>query len=142
MKIIDFDPKHISRLTLQDAQAWMGPLLDDRAIESMQGVGDAWTAISDDGAVLCCGGIIPIWDNRAEAWSLIAGSAGRSFVGIVRAMRQKLENHPARRIEITVDSDFEQGHRMACVLGFEFEGTMRGYLPSGRDCDLYARVRG
>lgn len=142
IRVIDFDPHHLTVMALQDAQAWMQPLLDDRHVETLRGQGRAWTVVDERGGVLCCAGIIPIWENRAEAWSLIAGSAGPRFVPILRAMRRELDAHPDVRIEITVESDFEQGHRMARMLGFEREGTMRAYLPTGRDCDLYARVRG
>jgi hypothetical protein len=141
IRVIDFDPHHLTVMALQDAQAWMQPLLDDRHIETLRGHGKAWTAVDHGGRVLCCAGIIPIWDNRAEAWSLISGAAGKLFVPILRAMRRELDAYPANRIEITVETDFEQGHRMARLLGFECEGTMRAYLPTGRDCDLYARVK-
>lgn len=142
IRILDFDPAHLTAMSLQDSQSWMQPLLDDRHVEALRGQGRSWSVLDSDGAVLCCAGILPIWENRAEAWSLISGSAGPRFVPILRAMRRELDRYPAARIEITVETDFEQGHRMARLLGFEREGTMRSYMPTGRDYDLYSRVRG
>jgi RimJ/RimL family protein N-acetyltransferase len=84
---------------------------------------------------------VNMWDNRAQAWALIAAGAGRHFVRMFRAMKSFLELQDIRRIEATVDARFEQGHRMMRMLGFEYEGLMRAYLPDGRDCALYGRVR-
>jgi hypothetical protein len=51
-----------------------------------------------------------------------------------------MELHPYKRIETSVATDFEQGHRWAQMLGFKNEGTMRCFTPQGMDCDLYARI--
>ena len=42
---------------------------------------------------------------------------------------------------MTVDCEFEQGHRWAKMLGFTMEAErMRAYRPDGGDVALYARV--
>ena len=57
-------------------------------------------------------------------------------------MARFLDMHGTRRVEATVDSGFMAAHRLMLMLGFKREGRMIAYLPDGRDCDLYARVRG
>lgn len=140
MRIVPFEPWHLRKLTLQEAQAWMGPMLRADYGESLKNGGPCFTALDGDD-VLACSGVLRMWDNRDQAWALMSEHAGRQFVAIYRAIRRFLDMHDARRVEATVDAGFEAGHRLMRLLGFEREGLMRAYLPDGRDCDLYARVR-
>lgn len=89
------------------------------------------------------GGIMQIYPGRSVAWAYIGRDAGRYFTPLVRKMRKVLETFPCRRIEITVIMDFEPGHRLAKLLGFECEtpNGMRKYGVNGTDETLYARVK-
>lgn len=118
----------------------MQPLLSDRnyGFNLFRG-GPAYSGLVGD-QVIACMGLIPMWENRAMAWGLIAAEAGPHFVQITKAVMRTMELHPFRRIEASVKCDFQQGHRWARLLGFEREGTMRCYSPDGGDYDLYARV--
>lgn len=141
MEIVPFRPEHLQTIILQDAQSWMGPMLKPGYGEALVQGGPCFTAIAD-GQVLACSGVIRMWDNRDQAWALISSQAGPHFIGIYRGMRRFLDMHDARRVEATVDADFLEGHRLMRMLGFQHEGLMRAYLMDGRDCDLYARIRG
>lgn len=141
MHVVPFQPAHLRALVLQNAQAWMQPMLDGDYGDALVRSGPCFT-LEDEGEVIACSGVVNMWENRAQAWALISQGAGQHFVRIFRAMRSFLELQDTRRIEATVDANFEQGHRMIRMLGFRHEGLMRSYLPDGRDCDLYARVRG
>ena len=136
-----FQPRDLEAIVLQEAQAYMQPLLAEPGYgEAMQAGGPAWT-LEDAGRVLVCCGLLHLWENRSVAWSLVAQEAGRGFTRVFRHMRQKLDACGVRRVECTVDPGFDQGHRLARMLGFEYEGLMRAYLPDGRDACLYGRVR-
>ncbi len=140
MMIVAFQPAHLERLLLQPSQALMQPTLADPTYgPSLASAGPAYSAVDGD-AVFACAGLIPQWEGRAVAWALIAAEAGRSMIGIHKAVGRAMRLHAYRRIETAVASDFEQGHRWARMLGFEREGLMKRYTPDGRDCHLYARV--
>lgn len=140
MNIVPFAPEHLRALVLQDAQAWMGPMLQHDYGESLRRGGPCFTAMDGD-EIIACAGVIQIWENRELAWALISARSGPYFTRIYRAIKRFLDMHNVRRIEATVDSNFAAGHRLMKMLNFEREGTMRAYLMDGRDCDLYARVR-
>lgn len=141
MHLIPFEPAHLRFLVLQDAQSWMSPMLDKDYGEYLSKAGQCFTFQHQE-KVLGCAGLVNMWENRAQAWSLLSKDAGQHFVGIFRAMLSFLNLQDIRRIEATVDAGFEQGHRMMRMLGFKIETPepMRAYLPDGRDCHLYARV--
>lgn len=142
MHIIPFEPVHLRSLVLQEAQAWMSPMLKDDYGKYLKDAGPCFTAEVDN-RILVCSGLVNIWENRAQAWALMSADAGQHFVRIFRAIRSFLELQDTRRIEATVDADFEQGHRLMRMLGFQLETPepMRAYLPDGRDCCLYGMVR-
>lgn len=141
MHIVPFEPVHLRALVLQEAQAWMQPMLQADYGDSLKRSGPCFTLAEGEDVVVCAG-LVNLWDHRAQAWALVSGAAGRHFVRIFRAMRSFLDLQETRRIEATVDARFDQGHRLMRMLGFQHEGLMRAYLMDGRDCDLYARVRG
>ncbi len=141
MHVVPFQPHHLRALVLQEAQAWMQPMLQADYGASLAKAGPCFTLEGDEG-VICCAGLVNMWENRAQAWALVSADAGRHFVRIYRGMKGFLDLQDTRRIEATVDATFAQGHRLMRMLGFKHEGLMRAYLPDGRDCDLYARVRG
>jgi hypothetical protein len=141
MHIIPFEPSHLRGLILQESQAWMSPMLKQDYGAYLKNSGPCFTAAHED-RVLVCSGLVNVWENRAIAWALMSADAGRSFVRIFRAIRSFLDLQDIRRIEATVDANFDQGHRLMRMLGFTLETPepMRSYLPDGRDCHLYARV--
>lgn len=141
MDIVAYQPEHLQTLVLQQAQAWMSPMLTDpKYAESLRRAGPAFTAL-DGNRVIACAGVVRMWENRDSAWALLDQDCGRQFIGIYRGMQRFLDLHDTRRVEASVDSRFEAGHRLMGMLGFKREGIMRAYLPDGRDCDLYARIK-
>lgn len=90
-----------------------------------------------------CGGVVPLWPNRGEAWARLAKNCVQEFAGLHRVVRRVLfETCTLRRIEAVVECDFPQGHRWMELLGFKQEAQrMVAYYPDGRDCALYALVR-
>lgn len=140
MTIETFEPKHLELLLLQPNQAMMQPTLKSPEYgEGLAKAGPAYSAVCG-GQVYACMGMIPQWGDRAIAWGLISGAAGPYFYTITKAIFRAMEQHPFRRLETAVACNFPQAHRWVKLLGFEREGTMRAFTPTGEDCDLYARI--
>lgn len=141
MILVPFKPEHLKLLVLQDSQAWMQPMIEGPEYgAALHTAGPCYT-LTDGSSVAMCAGLVNMWENRAQAWSLMSAHAGRHMLKIARIMRGFLDLQDIRRIEAVVDADFVQGHRLIQILGFEREGLMRAYLPDGRDTVLYSRVR-
>ncbi|MDB5433556.1 MAG: hypothetical protein JWP35_4672 [Caulobacter sp.] len=140
MIIEAFQPAHLQRLVLQpEQQAWQGKVTDGHA-EVLGSHGVAWTGFDGD-QVLGCAGILDRGEGRGLAWALLAEDVGpRRFVTLHRAVARGFEILPYRRIEAHVSPTFQQGIDWAQMLGFQFEGVMRAYLPTG-DLLLFARIR-
>lgn len=102
--------------------------------------GLAMTARDGDKIVLC-GGIIPTTSNMGLLWAVLAADAGQHMVWLHRATRRFLDIESRRRIEATVQEGFPAGCRWLELLGFEYEGPMRGYGDDGETHLRYARVR-
>lgn len=102
-------------------------------------------ALLGRGHVLACGGLVPLWAGRAEAWLMVSHEAtARDLVPALRHARQVLDKRQRdpffRRIEINVRWDAPWRASFAAALGFRLEAIMTGWGPDGADYALYARV--
>ncbi|WP_186058641.1 GNAT family N-acetyltransferase [Burkholderia gladioli] len=134
-------PDHILAVDLQPAQATIGGVLTPSYAEhlcTLPGVG--W-ALVDQGVTLGCGGIVEVWPNRAQAWTLISPALLRQFRAAHRMVRAVLDDAPWRRIEMDVDAEHAAGVAWAERLGFALEGVRRKYTADGRDVMLFARIK-
>jgi hypothetical protein len=101
----------------------------------------AFSAIGEDGRVLCSAGVNELWPSRGEAWAVLHPRCKSEFLGIHNAVKRFLLVCPIRRIEAAVKVGFQEGHRWAKALGFELEAPrLKAYSPEGHDMALYARV--
>ena len=129
------------RVQLQPAQQYMRGWANLSAdLTDLSDSGLVWTG-EYNGTVLGIAGLVPQWENRALAWALISDAAGPHFRKFHGAVSRFLEASDFRRIEATVDVDFEAGKRWMNLLGFQYEGLMRAYRPDGADMLMYARVK-
>lgn len=89
-------------------------------------------------------GMRPLGARRVEAWAIIDRYRTlREFTEIHRIAQEYLDTWNADRVEAFVECGFVAGHAWLKKLGFTLEASrMRKYLPDGKDCALYARVRG
>lgn len=141
MIVVPFEAAHLQLLALQEKQLHFQPLFARPEYGSwLEKSGPAFSAAVGD-EIIASLGITPQWENRAVAWGLIGKQARRHFVPLTKAIMRFLELCEYRRIETPVDVGFEEGDRWAMMLGFKREGTMRAFMPDGRDCHLYARVK-
>jgi len=130
------------RMCFQTAQSYMGDYIDNLNIdlEPLADRGLVWSGDHEEN-VYAIGGLLPLWEGRAQAWMLMSPEAGKYMTTIHKAVKKSLIRSPFRRVEATVDIGFKPGVRWMKMLGFELEGYMRAYRPDGADMLLYARVR-
>lgn len=83
---------------------------------------------------------VPKGHGRIETGCFMSAHAGKCFIPMKRAFERLLNFYPCGRLETTVKSDFNAGHRMLKILGFEREGTMKNFFDK-HNYDLYARCR-
>jgi len=139
MIVLPLRPYHLREMTLQNSQAYAGPLITDEYAATICKLGEAFAGMTH-GQVVCCAGVLPQWEGRAIAWALFSKDAGRHLHGITKAVKQFLELQRIRRIETWVDATFPPAIRWIEMLGFQFEAEMRAYGPQGQTGLLYSRL--
>lgn len=133
--------EHLEKIEIQDSQSRFREQLKDPAYrKAIVEAGDGFCYV-EDGRVLACAGVFTEYKKRGIAWSFLSGGCGDRFVAIFRAIKGYLDLEKYERVAMHVDPEFKAGHRMAKMLGFMYEGTMRKYFEHGGDAVLYARVK-
>lgn len=94
-----------------------------------------------DGQIVGAAGVKPIWQGRAAAWALLGRNSRPAMVAIVKKLRFVLATMPLNRIEMTVQSEFGPGCRLAALLGFEREARLPGFFPDGSTAYLFTRLK-
>lgn len=127
-----FKKEHLDQIQVQQRQTReeMGEELKDATLFTLFD-GDKVQAII---------GFVRQTKTRVVAVSLLAQDCGRNMVSIVRAMKRCIRVYQTERVEMLVKTDFPQAHRLAKILGFEREGTLRKFF-EGQNYDMYARVK-
>ncbi len=140
MMIVPFETSHLRLMNVQPSQQAVLQHVTDDFLSLLQNT-NAFTAIVD-GEIVACAGVIEYYKGRGEAWSYLSSDLGSNMVLVFRAIKNYLDTVDVRRIEMTVDVDFAEGHRFAKLLGFELEAPrMKAYDLDGRDKALYARIK-
>ena len=108
--------------------------LEDRAI-----------AIREDGHCVGAYGLIEMWPGVARIWALFSQSLLKEHAALLALHAKRDLKHGEQfgfhRLEATTGVDHATGIAFLEWLGFQQEGLMRRYTPSGEDTYLYARVR-
>jgi hypothetical protein len=107
-------------------------------LEKLAEAGPASTAVIGERVLACAGVAYLGWIGTL--WAFVAQDAGAHFISLHREIRRCLMESPVRRIEATVEADFEPGIRWLRLLNFENEGLMRAYGPHGEDHYRFARI--
>lgn len=93
------------------------------------------------GKVIACAGIIPLWNGRSQAWSVISKDIGPSGMVLLTRAVGRFLSMQSGRIEMYVIEGFKAGYRWADMLGFRQESVpMIGFFPNGGSAVLFARV--
>jgi hypothetical protein len=140
MTVRRFQREDLQWLRQQPGHEHLRQISDDE-INRMADSLDCFSVIAKDGRVLLIGGFTAYWTGRYEAWATLNKNCRREFVGINRVVKAHLKKCRYRRVEASVEVDFEMGHRWVKALGFKLEAKrLRAFSPNGADCSLYARV--
>jgi hypothetical protein len=140
IEVRPFKPFHIDLLRAQGVQsAQLREISHVPATYASVPPGPAVTAFDGDHIVLC-GGIAIQALGRGQCWALMADQAGRHMTWLHYAVKRFLNMQRWQRLEASVEEGFGQGCRWVELLGFEFEGKMRGYGVNGETHLRYARV--
>src|SRR6266850_6360934 len=113
-----FLPEHYLKIREQRSQLHLGPFMTEAHLQAMAASPWSFTGVWHD-RIVACGGVIPYWEGRGEAWASIDREVKEAFIGIHRAALKMLEECTVRRIEASVDRGFKEGHRWVGLLGFE-----------------------
>lgn len=100
----------------------------------------AWTGIENE-RLVGCAGLVKKWEGNYSCWAVFAHQKTKAWPAIVRKVHREMEALKARRIEMTVVQGFDQGCRLAFMLGFEVEGLLNNYGPDGKNHFMFAKVR-
>lgn len=105
----------------------------------------ARTLEDESGKVLAIFGVWPLWDGVGSAWAQISGEALKCPFTLGRAAKtflaEIIERDGLWRVQATIEHGHHDARRLIRWLGFQYEGTMSGYGPTGLDHDLYSIVR-
>jgi hypothetical protein len=96
--------------------------------------------VFDGDRIILCGGIVVQAPMRGECWALMAEGAGRHMHWLHFGVKRFITMQRWRRLEAGVQEGFGAGCRWVELLGFEFEGKMRGYGLNGETYLRYARL--
>lgn len=132
-----FHPRHLAVLDLQEEQSALGELIRVPSYGELLANDFAWSLVGAEGAVHCCGGILPRWPGLATAWMLIGEAMPRRAWPVAArrggAVMAAARREGYRRIEADVKADFVEAVRFAQRMGFVMEWYMDGYTPEGDD---------
>lgn len=140
MKIEPFRAEHLQRMDVQEAQQYLLPYVDWDGMRQLEGEWAKTVTVGE--RVLFCGGLVPLPGSRAVAWAYFSTVSGSKMLRFVRGIRAFLHATPFRRIEAFVDTEFEAGHRLIRLLGFEVETPVkRAHRIDGGDSSEYVLLR-
>lgn len=127
-----FSKEHLKALRLQARQQ------DELDIQDGAPENATLFTLFDGAEPMAVIGFVQVCARRRMAVALLSEAAGKDMLPIVRAMKRLLKIYAVDRVEMTVKTDFLAAHRLARMLGFSREGTMKKFA-NGQDYDLYAR---
>ena len=137
-------PLEAEHLMLLDVQPWQRmPEFEITHEYSQFLVDNSYSSFSiwNDDKILAAGGAVMLWEGRAEIWLLVDKMAGKSMFGLHKVARRFLDAMPFRRLETGCEIEWSEAHRWLKMLGFEYEHRARKYTPTGRDLDIYVRIK-
>ncbi|WP_230949701.1 GNAT family N-acetyltransferase [Burkholderia pseudomultivorans] len=136
-------PEHVLAVELSPQHAAAVGAITRESAERLCAATRVGWAIVEGGVTLGCGGLAEVWENRAQAWTLMSPAlmSPRRFRIVQRMVQGVLDDAPWRRIEMDVDTANTAGAAWIERLGFVREGVRRKYTVDGRDVVLFARVK-
>jgi hypothetical protein len=137
-EVVALNPEHLDKL-LAGVSPALAALLDRRSYFTS---GSSSLCLIVDGEPVFAGGIVNLQWHRGEAWLLPTRFFREHLLTCLRAMRAKLPLLVSvgefQRVQATCARGVSE--RLFRHLGFDYEGTMRKFGPSGETCSMYARI--
>lgn len=134
IKVVPFVPEHFEKIVLRDCYK-----RENISVVGMK----AATFLLENEPMAIVGAQI-IFDGVLQAWALTSDLISKKPIAFTKAcklmLKNQIEEHKIRRVQITVRTDYDHGWNWAIALGFELEGIMRNYGPDGCDYGLFAMV--
>lgn len=140
-----FDRTHLNLINPHDIYSTDKGLLRRwaDAAPSIEGSGAA-TSIFFENVILAIILFMPIYDGVAEVITISDRRIEEHKKEYVKALKKGIQIHmDARglwRLQATIRADVDFAERWIEVLGFEKEGLLRKFGPSGEDHFMFARV--
>ena len=108
--------------------------------------GQAFTAIDEEGRIVCSAGIFDIWKGVGEAWLLGSSVLNEKGMSLTRLLSKRfqiiIKTKKYQRIQCVVHNEWESSRKFVELLGFKNEGLMCKYGPDGLDYIRYAIIIG
>ena len=147
LHMIPFEAEHFLRIEEQEAMSYLRPDRTPDMLDVFAASPFGFTGINDAGGVVISAGIVPFLGDPpmvGEAWAVIAHDAQPFMLSIVKSMKRFLSACYLPRVQAVVRRDFDPGHRLVRMLGFELETPdgMRRFHRGEITCDLYAKIKG
>lgn len=143
MEVVVLQSDHLDQMTLQPSQQYLRDFINAPGYaDCLIRGGYAFCAI-ENGKPIAAAGVIMTQPHIGLSWSLLTDDLSpRNMVSVHRAVKKFIDVSPISRIETHVRADApSSARRWVEMLGFEYEGRMRGYSQDGVDCLLYARLK-
>ena len=139
MRIAPYEPWHLLQIEVQPEQRNDQTLRKADSAQSLGEAGPVFTLLDGD-IPLAIAGVANCEPGRGLAWAVLAPSVDGYALALHRGVTRFLAMQTYRRLEAVVDCEHTTAIRWIERLGFEREGRMRKYAPTGRDCYLYSRI--
>lgn len=140
MLVAPFHPAHLVEIRAQPRQPKDLMLYSDPSYGESLAEGQAFS-VFDSGGLKACLGVVDMGTGRGLGWAVLSCDLKALMAPMTLRARQFFRESAFRRVEAYIDPNFPQAIRWAGLLGFEREGLMKCFTPSGADQYLYARIR-
>lgn len=88
-----------------------------------------------DGKVVCCGGVVPLWNGVGEAWIELAPGFEENKFSLIKAIKSFFSDvsKDFHRVQCIVVKDNKKALRFAEFIGFKNEGLSKKYTVDKED---------
>jgi len=136
-----FKAEHIKHVRLYD-EVNRGQIAE--AAQYYESAGISFTALTPDGKIIACAGVIPFWVGVGSAWFGHSGLAidykltGIKF--IKSTLDEIMQNTGLWRVQAFVNADSEPDQKFSKLLGFTCESRMKKMRADKGDYLMYVKV--
>ena len=108
--------------------------------------GQSFTAIDEEGRIICSAGIFDLWKGVGEAWLLGSKFLNEKGISLTRLLAKRfqiiIKTKKYQRIQCVVSNEWKSSQKFVELLGFKNEGLICQYGPDGLDYIRYAIIIG